>query len=147
MKENRDVRIEFPIRVPVDIPFFPRSTLSSAPRPPLRPDQFARYRRHLTLPELGLEGQQRLLASSVLLIGAGGLGCPAAQYLAAAGVGTLGLVDDDVVAPQLQNLAATGLAVGQVSTNQMVTGIGWIIQGLVSDTNSGRVARCGAPAV
>jgi len=63
----------------------------------LRPDQFERYRRHLTLPEVGLEGQQRLLASSVLLIGAGGLGCPAAQYLAAGGVGRIGLVDDDVV--------------------------------------------------
>lgn len=64
---------------------------------PLRPDQFDRYRRHLTLPDLGLEGQRRLLESSVLLIGAGGLGCPTAQYLAAAGVGRLGLIDDDVV--------------------------------------------------
>jgi len=64
---------------------------------PLRPDQYDRYRRHLTLPEIGLEGQQALLATRVLLVGAGGLGCPLAQYLAAAGVGTLGLVDDDVV--------------------------------------------------
>ncbi len=69
----------------------------SHPETPLRPDQFDRYRRHLTLPELGLEGQKKLLESSVLLIGAGGLGCPTAQYLAAAGVGRIGLVDDDVV--------------------------------------------------
>jgi len=65
--------------------------------PPLRPDQFERYRRHLNLPEFGLEGQQRLLSGGVLLIGAGGLGCPLAQYLAAAGVGRIGLVDFDVV--------------------------------------------------
>jgi adenylyltransferase/sulfurtransferase len=65
--------------------------------PPLRPEQYERYRRHLTLPDLGLEGQQALLRARVLLIGAGGLGCPLAQYLAAAGVGTLGLVDFDVV--------------------------------------------------
>jgi adenylyltransferase/sulfurtransferase len=64
---------------------------------PLHPAQYERYRRHLNLPDFGLEGQQRLLAGSVLLIGAGGLGCPLAQYLAAAGVGRLGLVDFDVV--------------------------------------------------
>ncbi len=65
--------------------------------PLFRPDQFDRYKRHLSLPELGADGQRRLLETRILLIGAGGLGCPLAQYLAAAGVGTLGLVDFDVV--------------------------------------------------
>ncbi len=56
-----------------------------------------RYSRHLILPDVGIEGQRRLKAARVLLIGAGGLGSPAALYLAAAGVGTIGIVDFDVV--------------------------------------------------
>jgi molybdopterin/thiamine biosynthesis adenylyltransferase/rhodanese-related sulfurtransferase len=60
-------------------------------------DQRERYSRHLLIPEVGEAGQLKLLESSILLIGAGGLGSPAALYLAAAGVGTLGIVDDDVV--------------------------------------------------
>jgi molybdopterin/thiamine biosynthesis adenylyltransferase/rhodanese-related sulfurtransferase len=63
----------------------------------LTPDQRNRYHRHVLLPEVGEAGQQRLLESKVLLLGAGGLGSPAALYLAAAGVGTLGIVDMDVV--------------------------------------------------
>jgi len=63
----------------------------------LNPEQRNRYHRHLLLPEVGEKGQQRLLDSKVLLLGAGGLGSPAALYLAAAGVGTLGIVDMDVV--------------------------------------------------
>jgi molybdopterin/thiamine biosynthesis adenylyltransferase/rhodanese-related sulfurtransferase len=63
----------------------------------LRPDQESRYSRHTMLPEIGVTGQQKLLASKVALIGAGGLGSPAGMYLAAAGVGTLGVIDDDVV--------------------------------------------------
>src|SRR5205823_3349470 len=63
----------------------------------LTAEQRERYSRHLLLPEVGAEGQQRLLEAKVLLLGAGGLGSPAALYLAAAGVGTLGIVDNDVV--------------------------------------------------
>jgi adenylyltransferase/sulfurtransferase len=63
----------------------------------LSSDEILRYSRHLILPEVALDGQQRLKASRVLLIGAGGLGSPLALYLAAAGVGTIGLVDFDVV--------------------------------------------------
>jgi len=63
----------------------------------LSAEQRMRYSRHTLLPEVGVEGQVKLLNSKVLLIGAGGLGSPAALYLAAAGVGTLGIIDDDVV--------------------------------------------------
>ena len=60
-------------------------------------EQRMRYSRHTLLPEVGVEGQVKLLNAKVLLIGAGGLGSPAALYLAAAGIGTLGIIDDDVV--------------------------------------------------
>ena len=63
----------------------------------LSPEQRERYSRHILIPEIGLEGQMKLLDAKVLLLGAGGLGSPAALYLAAAGVGTLGIVDNDVV--------------------------------------------------
>ena len=65
--------------------------------PELTNDELGRYSRHLILPEVGMEGQQRLKAAKVLCVGTGGLGSPLALYLAAAGIGTLGLIDFDVV--------------------------------------------------
>jgi adenylyltransferase/sulfurtransferase len=67
------------------------------PLPELTTDDLARYSRHLILPEVGMEGQQKLKAAKVLCVGTGGLGSPLVLYLAAAGIGTLGLVDFDVV--------------------------------------------------
>ncbi len=82
---------------------------------PLTRDQLRRYSRHLLLPEVGVKGQRRLRASKVLLVGAGGLGAPAALYLAAAGIGEIGLVDFDLVeASNLQRQVLYGTAdVGQ----------------------------------
>lgn len=69
---------------------------------PLGPDEIERYRRHIVLAEIGGAGQQKLKNAAVLVIGAGGLGAPVLQYLAAAGVGHIGIVDDDTVS--LSNL-------------------------------------------
>ncbi len=71
--------------------------VESIPLPELTTDDLSRYSRHLILPEVGMEGQRKLKAARVLCVGTGGLGSPLAFYLAAAGVGTLGLVDFDVV--------------------------------------------------
>ena len=73
------------------------SSTTAFPLPELTPEELSRYSRHLILPEVGMEGQRKLKAARVLCIGTGGLGSPLALYLAAAGMGTLGLVDFDVV--------------------------------------------------
>ncbi len=84
----------------------------------LSPDEIERYARHIVMPEVGGPGQQKLKAAKVLVIGAGGLGSPALLYLAAAGIGTIGIVDNDTVS--LSNLqrqvAHTTARVGQAKT-------------------------------
>ncbi|MDR0556562.1 MAG: molybdopterin-synthase adenylyltransferase MoeB [Treponema sp.] len=73
------------------------SVIQGRELPPLDNDEIGRYSRHLLLPEIGIQGQRRLKAARVLIVGTGGLGAPLSLYLAAAGVGTLGIVDFDVV--------------------------------------------------
>ena len=92
----------------------------------LSPDEVARYARHIVLAEIGGTGQQRLKAARVLVVGAGGLGSPVLSYLAAAGVGLLGVVDDDVVS--LSNLQRQVLhdtdAVGMAKTDSAARALG-----------------------
>jgi len=98
----------------------------------LTPDQLNRYSRHLMLKEVGMEGQLRLLKAKVLLVGAGGLGCPAGLYLAAAGVGTIGIIDSDKV--DLSNLQRQILHstydVGRPKTESAKDAIGLINPGV-----------------
>src|ERR1700745_2190021 len=74
-----------------------KTQVPTAPSAGLSKQEILRYSRHLIMPEVGMEGQLKLKAAKVLTIGAGGLGSPVAMYLAAAGVGTIGVVDFDVV--------------------------------------------------
>jgi len=109
----------------------------------LTPDQLTRYSRHLLLKEVGLEGQSRLLKARVLLVGAGGLGCPAGLYLAAGGVGTLGIIDSDNV--DLTNLQRQILHstydVGRPKTESAKDAIGLINPGVKVITYQERLMR------
>ncbi|GAA3696976.1 adenylyltransferase/sulfurtransferase MoeZ [Zhihengliuella alba] len=89
-----------------------------APGPELTEEEYQRFSRHILIPEIGVTGQRRLKNARVLVIGAGGLGSPALMYLAAAGVGTLGIVDDDVVdASNLQRQVIHGTSrIGRLKT-------------------------------
>ncbi len=92
---------------------------------PLSPDEIARYQRHILLAEVGGAGQQKLKAARALVIGAGGLGAPVLQYLAAAGIGTIGIADDDRVSLsnlQRQVIHDTG-TIGELKTQSAAEAI------------------------
>jgi molybdopterin-synthase adenylyltransferase len=102
-----------------------RSTASHAINSNMNDDQLLRYSRHILLDELGIEGQAALLAAHVLIIGAGGLGCPAALYLGSAGVGTLTLVDPDHVdATNLQRqIAHQQRSIGKLKVDSLAQSV------------------------
>jgi molybdopterin/thiamine biosynthesis adenylyltransferase len=105
--------------------------------------QFHRYARHLILDEIGEEGQERLLAAKVLVVGAGGLGAPLLLYLAAAGVGTLGIVDDDRV--ELSNLQRQIIhateRVGRLKTESAAEALRALDPGLLLELHAERLTE------
>ncbi len=116
---------------------------------PLSPDELERYARHIMLPEVGGAGQQKLKQSRVLVVGAGGLGSPVLQYLAAAGVGTLGIVDDDTVSLsnlQRQVIHDTG-SVGTSKLDSARASIERINPNVVVDLHNFRLTALSAPAL
>lgn len=114
---------------------------------PLNEAQRLRYARHLVLPEIGEAGQQRLLGSRVLVVGAGGLGSPVAFYLAAAGVGTLGIMDGDTV--DLSNLQRQLLhttdSLGSLKTESAVERLAALDPGISIETHPFRLTAENAP--
>jgi adenylyltransferase/sulfurtransferase len=117
--------------------------------PSLSRDELLRYGRHVTLAEVGLEGQKRLKAARVLLVGAGGLGCPAALYLAAAGIGTLGVVDFDAVdASNLQRQVAHGTAaIGRPKLESLRARLADLNPNVVVEPHAVRLDRTNAMAI
>ncbi|MFD2261842.1 HesA/MoeB/ThiF family protein [Lacibacterium aquatile] len=115
----------------------------------LSDEAIARYARHLVLPEIGGPGQQRLLSSKVLLIGAGGIGSPAALYLAAAGVGRLGIVDDDHI--DLSNLQRQILhttdRIGSLKTDSAAEGLRAVNPSVMLDLFPERLDAARASAI
>jgi len=108
----------------------------------LSSDEIERYARHIVLADVGGPGQQKLKKARVLVVGAGGLGAPVIQYLAAAGVGTLGIVDDDTVSLsnlQRQVIHDTG-AVGRLKVDSAADAVGRINSHVVVETHPVRLA-------
>ena len=118
-------------------------------QPRLSSEELERYARHIVLPEIGGAGQQKLKRAKVLVVGAGGLGAPVLQYLAAAGVGTLGIVDDDVVS--LSNLQRqiihSSSAVGQFKVESAAQAISAINQHVEVWTHRTRLDASNAEAL
>lgn len=116
---------------------------------PLLPEELERYARHIVLAEIGGAGQQRLKHARVLVVGAGGLGAPVLSYLAAAGVGVLGIVDDDVVSlSNLQRQIIHDVAsVGQAKVESAATTIGRINPHVSVKTHLLRLDAENAPAL
>jgi len=117
--------------------------------PPFTPEELERYARHIVLPEVGGPGQQRLKQARVLVVGAGGLGAPVLQYLAAAGVGTLGIVDDDTVG--LSNLQRQVIhdtqAIGESKLDSARRAIGRINPHVAVETHALRLTAENAAAL
>lgn len=107
------------------------------------PDELERYARHIVLPEVGGPGQQKLKHARVLVVGAGGLGAPVLQYLAAAGIGTLGVVDDDTVSLsnlQRQVIHDTG-SVGEAKNASAARSIGRINPNVAVEAHDFRISK------
>ena len=117
--------------------------------PPLSDEELERYARHVVLPEIGGAGQQKLKRARVLVVGAGGLGSPVLQYLAAAGVGTLGVIDDDVVSLsnlQRQIIHATE-TVGRPKVESAREAIAAINPHVTVETHQARLTEANADAL
>ncbi|TIW85936.1 MAG: thiamine biosynthesis protein ThiF, partial [Mesorhizobium sp.] len=115
----------------------------------LTADEIERYARHIVLPEVGGAGQQKLKQARVLVIGAGGLGAPVLEYLAAAGVGTLGVVDDDAVSlSNLQRQVIHGTdTIGMLKTQSAEAAIARINPNISVETHTFRLTAENAPAL